>query len=329
MSIYEFLKDKILFISLNLSTAIFSAVLLYMVNADFYFVLFIPCVYVFCLVLSVLTEYIVKNNYYKKIYNSLESLDKKCLLSEIIEKPSFCEGKIMFDILKTTHKSMNDEIAKYSLSSAEYREYIELWVHEIKTPIAGAKLICENLQNEALGYSLERIDKFVQEALFYSRSNNLENDFFIKQVQLKELVSGMLRKNAKNFISNKIVIEMKNLDGTVFTDIKWTDFILEQIFNNSAKYKSSKIIISAKQNENSVSLFISDNGIGISKKDINRVFDKGFTGENGRKFAKSTGMGLYLCKKLCLKMGLNILIKSEKEKGTSLEIVFPKGNMYL
>jgi len=328
MQVRMFIKDKSVFIILNILVSSFSAFLLYMVEADLFFMLFVPCTYIVGCAVVLLIEYMIKNSYYKNLYNTLESLDKKTLLSEIILNPNFYEGGILYDILKTTNKAMNDEIAKYSRSSAEYREYIELWVHEIKTPIAGAKLMCENTGNNAMLDSLQKIDKFVEQALFYSRSNAVEKDFLIKQAELKEIINGVLRKNAKYFIDNKISIEMSGLDVTVFTDVKWLDFIIGQVLDNAVKYKSKNIKIYAEQNDNSVYLFIRDDGIGIPKQDINRVFDKSFTGENGRKYAKSTGLGLYLCKKLCLKLGLNVAVKSEQGQGTVIEIVFPKSDMY-
>ena len=328
MPVKMFVKDKTVFIALNIFVSLFSALLLYMVEAKLFFMLFVPCIYLVGCAVVLLIEYLTKSNYYKNLFSTLEGLDKKTLLSEIIPKPNFCEGNILYDILKTTSKSMNDEIAKYSLSSAEYREYIELWVHEIKTPISGAKLICENSGNRAMLDSLHKIEKFVEQTLFYSRSSAVEKDFLVKRAEIREIANGVLRKNAKYFIDNKIGIETNDLDVTVFTDVKWVDFILGQILDNAAKYGSKKINIYAKQNDGSVILFICDDGIGIPKQDINRVFDKGFTGENGRKYAKSTGLGLYLCKKLCLKLGLNISIKSEQGQGTTVEIVFPKSDMY-
>lgn len=328
MQLKMYIKDKTAFIALNIFVSSFSAFLLYMVEAKLFFMFFIPCVYLSGCAAVLMFEYISKSSYYNNLYSMLESLDKKTLLSEIAPKPNFYESHILYDILKTTGKAMNDEIAGHSLSSAEYREYIELWVHEIKTPIAGAKLMCENSGNNAMLDSLQKIDKFVEQALFYSRSNTVEKDYIIKQAQLKELVNRTLRKNAKRFIGGKISMETESLDFTVPTDVKWTDFILEQILDNAIKYESKKIKIYAEQNDNSISLFIRDDGIGIPNQDISRVFDKGFTGDNGRKYAKSTGLGLYLCKKLCLKLGLNIYINSEHGKGTVIEIVFPKSSMY-
>ena len=328
MRLKIFLKNKMLFIILNIIIAVFSAVLLAVVDAKPFFILFIPCVFLGGCATVVVVEFIIKNNWYKQLYNTLDNLDRKCLISEIIEEPGFYEGQMLYDVLKITNKAMNDEIALHRLSTAEYREYIELWVHEIKTPIAGAKLIGENTRNASMLETLERIDRYVEQALFYSRSNSVEKDFMIKSIELKEMVSVMLRKNAKYLIANKVSMDIDGADGMVYTDAKWIDFILWQIIDNAIKYEGRNIKIYAEQNSNSTSLFICDDGIGIPKYALNRVFDKGFTGDNGRKYAKSTGLGLYLCKKLCLKLGLNISLCSEEGKGTIVEIVFPKSRMH-
>jgi len=329
MQLKTFLKDKAVFIVLCLFISAFSAILLYMVEAKPFFVLFVPCVFYGGSMITLFIEFIHKNNYYKTLYKTLDELDKKCLLSEIIDEPNFYEGQMLYDILKISNKAMNDEIAKYHLSSAEYREYIELWVHEIKTPIAGAKLISENIDNGALLDTLQRIDQYVEQALYYSRSNTVEQDFLIKQAELKDLVSAVLRKHAKHLIDNKISVDITGVGGMVFTDTKWIAFIVWQILDNAIKYEGKEIKIYSEQKTNSISLFICDDGIGIDEQDIRRVFDKGFTGESGRRYTKATGLGLYLCKKLCLKLGLNISLQSEKGEGTVVEIIFPKSEMYL
>jgi len=328
MRIGTFLKNKIDFIILNFIVAILNISMLYIVNSSSFFVLFVPVLYLFGCFFVLFIEYFRKNSYYFDLQKTIDELDQKCLLSEIIEKPNFIEGQILYDILKISDKDMNDKIAEHRISSAEYREYIELWVHEIKTPIAGALLIGENSGNAALTDTLQRIDRYVEQALFYSRSNTVEKDFLIKKVVLTEPINTILRKNAKFIIENKISMNIKDIENIVFTDTKWLEFILWQILDNSIKYKSTEIKIYSEQNPNSVSLYICDNGIGIPKQDVNRVFEKGFTGENGRNHAKSTGLGLYLCKKLCLKLGLNISLKSEQNVGTIIEIVLPKSEMY-
>ncbi len=328
MSGSRFIKDKAIFIALSVCVAAFSAFLLYMVSADVYFMIFVPLTYLVGCMVTLVIEFLIKNRYYKQLHSTLESLDRKTLLSEILTAPNFYEGAILYDILKTQNKAMNDEISAHSKAFADYREYIELWVHEIKTPIAGAKLICENSGNTAMTESLDKIDRLVEQALFYCRSNHVEKDFLIKELSLRELVNGVLRKNARFLIENKVSLELGELDHSVFSDSKWLEFILQQLLDNAVKYESKQLKIYAEVQTNSVSLFICDDGIGIPKQDISRVFDKGFTGENGRRYAKSTGIGLYLCKKMCDKLGLRIRLSSEQDSGTTVEIVFPKSDMY-
>lgn len=166
MNVWTYLKEKTLFLCFNLFVAGFSAFLLYVASASIYFMLFTPCIYLAGSVFSLLPEYFRKKNYYSNLQATLDTLDKKYLLSEIIEQPNFAEGVINYETLKTVSKAMNDEISKYARLSAAYREYIELWVHEIKTPIAGGKLICENTDNTRLLAEFEEIDKYVEQALF-------------------------------------------------------------------------------------------------------------------------------------------------------------------
>ena len=328
MKLLDFLKDKAFFIIFSLVVSGFSALLLYMVNAAVYFVLFVPTIYIFGAFLSLIPEFITKNSYYKKLYNTIDALDKKHLLSEIVELPRFYEGRVLYDVLKGAGKSMNDEIAGHGAASTEYREYIELWVHEIKTPISGAKLICENNGYSGVLTELDRIDSFVEQALFYSRSSHPERDYVIRQADISEIVNRALRRNAKRLIESKISIVPTGLEQAVFTDVKWTDFILQQLIENAIKYRCGKIKIFSETNAGSVSLFVRDDGIGIPEQDLRRVFDKGFTGENGRRFGRSTGLGLYLCKKLCAKLGLGISVKSQQNEYTCVEIVFPKSDMF-
>jgi signal transduction histidine kinase len=165
----------------------------------------------------------------------------------------------------------------------------------------------------------------VEQALFYARSGNVEDDCMVRRVALAELLADTLKNRAKYLIARKIRVRMNNLTHTVFTDPKWLSFILWQLIDNAVKYGCKNIEFSGAQNDHSVSLFIRDDGVGISEKDIGRVFDKGFTGENGRRFGHSTGLGLYLCKKLCTKLGLGLSLSSAPGEGVVAEIVFPVG----
>lgn len=330
MNFIRFLKDKIAIITIIILALVFIAVLLLLTKVNTYVVFFVLLTLIGVTTACLYYEYFKKASFYKNLIKATNELDKKYLLSEIINSPDFFEGEILYDTLKISNKAMNDEISVYKLAMEEYREYIETWVHEIKTPISSSLLILENNQNEitkSLQEEIDKINKFVEQALFYSRSNTVEKDYIIKECNLKDIVKNCVKRNSKMLIKNKISVDIKVCDTLVFTDKKWIDFIINQIINNSIKYKSENSYIKffAKENKNSISLYIKDNGIGIPKQDISRVFEKGFTGENGRLFSKSTGIGLYLCKKLCGKLGLKINIFSEN--GTTVEIVFPMGKL--
>lgn len=335
MKFIDFLKDKSLHIVMFLISLLMTIVVLNVLNLNLYTVTFISCLYTVAFIIPLAIEFLRKSRCYNKILDNLKELDQKYLLSEVIEEPYFVEGQILYDTLKICNKDMNDEIAKHKKASNEYREYIEMWVHEVKTPIASSKLIFENNPSDvtkSLEEEMNKIDGYVEQALYYAKSNSVEKDYIIKETSLKELINSTIRKNSKNFIRNRIRIEIFQEDFKVYTDIKWSQFIIEQIINNSVKYmdKTTKILkIQAINNTNNLSLIIEDNGIGIGEKDLVRIFEKGFTGENGRKFSKSTGMGLYLSKKLCHRLGMGIDIVSEIGKGTKVTLIFPKNKLTL
>ncbi len=194
-------------------------------------------------------------------------------------------------------------------------------------------MIVENNKSnitESINEELDKIDNFTEQALFYARSSTVEKDYYIKKMNLKELINSVIIRNKKNLIQNNISVELNNLDINVYSDAKWCTFILNQIIQNSVKYSredNKKLEIYAKENRENVVLFIKDNGIGIKASEVSRVFEKGFTGENGRRRGqKATGIGLYLCKKLCDKLSLGLELKSEENVSTEVSITFPKNS---
>ena len=213
----------------------------------------------------------------------------------------------------------------------EYREYIETWVHEIKTPIASTKLILENDDSNLsskINYEMKRVERFIEQVLYYARSSDVSKDYIINEFSLRDVVMKAVKSNSRDFINKNIKLNIKAIEGSIFSDAKWVEFIINQIIINAVKFSianKGKVSIFSKINENNIVLTIEDNGVGISEKDIDRVFEKGFTGENGRKFGKSTGIGLYLCKKLCDKLGIGINLTSKEGLGTKVNIVFPQG----
>lgn len=268
--------------------------------------------------------------YFSNINNILESLDKKYLLPEVLQEPNFMVGENINDILKELSRDMHEQVKHYRNIQEEYREYIEMWVHEIKTPIASSKLLIENNTNEVtrkIDTQMDRIENYVEQVLYYSRSDEVGKDYIIKKVGLSKLVKDVIKRNQRDFISKRISLQLGDLDEIIYSDTKWVEFILNQIIGNAIKYskgKDDKIEIYLKKISSAVVLTIKDHGVGIIERDLNRVFEKGFTGENGRKFGKSTGIGLYLCKKLTDKLGLGLQVQSEENVGTEISIIFPK-----
>ena len=333
MRFLDYVKDKLLFLSVSTVLLVFMGFSLELLHVDKGSRLYLLLVLFFALSLVFWVEFFMKAHFYNDVCKKLSRLDKKYLLSELINRPSLNECRILYEVLKTASKSMNDEIAVYRRSSNEYREYIETWVHEVKTPIASAELIIENHQTPvtlSLGEEIDQIERYVNQALFYSRSSGVEKDYVIKKTGLQNLVNPVIRKTAKTFIRQKIKLSTNGLEHEVFTDPKWTDFILGQLLDNSLKYLDyssstpAEITVSGACNGAEILLSIADNGIGIPPEDIDRIFDKGFTGSNGRRgSAKATGIGLYLCKKLCQKLGLGLSVESVSGRGTTATIHFP------
>ena len=208
---------------------------------------------------------------------------------------------------------------------------MELWVHEIKTPLAAINLITENNKNQvtnSINEEAKKIDGFIEMILFYARSQMPEKDYLIKTCKLNDIVNKVIIRNKNSFLEKNIRLDMYDLDVFVRTDSKWMEFIINQVVVNSIKYVEDNPLIEiyTVSDKESISLIIKDNGIGISSKDLPRVFEKGFTGENGRSKYNSTGMGLYLVKKLCLALGNNVLIDSTEDEGTTVRIIFPVGS---
>ena len=255
------------------------------------------------------------------------------MISEIIKTPDFYEGKILKEILQETGKSMLENVNYYKHIQEDYKEYIELWIHEIKIPIATSKMIIENNKTKwtkSIEEELDKVENYTEQALYYARSNAVEKDYIITKTNLKEIVNNAILKNKSTLLNSKVILELNDLEKEVYTDSKWATFILNQIIQNSIKYArddNKKIELFAREKNDKVILYIKDNGIGIKKGEITRVFEKGFTGDNGRLMGKkSTGIGLYLCKKLCDRLGLGIELNSEKDKGTEVRLIFPKNS---
>ena len=326
-----FFKEKAITILLLLFGIITIEIFLMAYNVGMFIKIYIPLIIMGLYMISIIIEYFKRKKFYDNLLKMLEELDEKYLITEIIKTPNFLEGQILKNSLEQIDKSMLENVNKYKYMTEDYKEYIELWIHEIKIPIATSKMVIENNKDaitKSIDEELDKVENYIEQALFYARSNTVEKDYYIRKVVLKEIVNESIKKNKSSLIQEKISIDIHDLEIEVNTDNKWIVFILNQIIQNSIKYRkkeNSVMEIYANQGKENVILYIKDNGIGIKQGEITRVFEKGFTGTNGRlSNKKSTGIGLYLCKKLCNKLGIGIELNSVQNEGTEVKLVFPK-----
>ena len=335
MTFKEFLQDRWVFLLGQTIFLLFAGVLLRLLRVSGFALGFLAFLYLALMLVTLGVEFYRKKTFFDQMFQLLDQLEEKYYLSEIIESPNFVEGQKLTQLFRVVSKSMNDTIAEYRRRNEDYSRYIETWVHEVKTPIASCKLIIENHSDpvtRSLEEEVDRIDQYVEQALYYTRFTVVEKDYVIRRCSLDQIVSQVIKNHAKTLISRQFSIERENLDQTVYTDVKWIDFILSQIVTNTVKYRAAEkpvLRFTAKADENQVTLRIEDNGCGISAHDLPRIFDKGFTGDNGRQVAKSTGMGLYLVKQLCDKMNIGIQAESLPGRGTTLLLTFPLSGFLL
>lgn len=288
--------------------------------------------YIFIFLGTILWGYLHRRKRLKHLVSILDALDQKYLFAEVADRPESALEKIYFRLMKTALKSMTDEVSQSKQLNREYRDYIEQWIHEIKVPITGISLICENNKTDTtrrIMTQTELIEQDVERVLFYARLGNVEKDYFIKETSLKSCVMEVLARNKQFLIENNVCVHTQAVNDFVYSDEKWINFIINQIIINSIKYKSDRlpiIEIASQDRGGYLSLSITDNGIGIRPSEINRVFDKGFVGSNGRTGKNATGIGLYLCKELCIKLGIGIDIEGELNRYTTVWLYFPKSS---
>lgn len=330
MKFLQMLEEKIVFL-------LFQIAFIFTIGI-FLNVFGIPKLYIFTFIIIFLTfTFLYLGIYFyqikqkeNRIKQQLLSLEEKYLIAEVLERPKNLENQGYYNALKKACKAMNDKITHLEKEQKEYEEYIESFAHEMKTPIAVLSLETEKKKEKLLQEEIKKIDNLVEQMLYYARMKTTEKDYFVKKLDLEEVVHAVLLEYKDYVLKQKITLEVRNTSQNVYTDEKWLSFILSQILQNAIKYQNKtnkKIKIEAKEQENKCILQIEDNGCGIAKKDITRIFEPSFTGDN-RKNKQATGMGLYLAKKLCDKLGLKLIVTSIENKYTRVEIVFPKGKMH-
>lgn len=322
-----YLKDNIPSFLVNLLSMIILSLFLLSAGNTPDTVIIILAVWLVLITVFILIRFYSRKQYLDRLIRNINELDEKYLIPQLMEKPAREEDKIFYMLLKISGRAMLEKISEIKRNSGEYKEYIEQWLHEVKTPVTAMKLICENHKSEAakpLLTELEKLNHYVEQTLYFARSEHPEKDYLIRETALAGIIHEAISQNKNLLLQNRVKIEVDHCETTVFTDKKWMIFILNQIILNAVQYKNENpaLHFKARQTGGKVILSIKDNGPGIMENELPRIFDKGFTGSNGRNNRHSTGMGLYICMQLCKRLGVTLSAASDGHSGTEFLLSF-------
>ena len=308
---------------------------LYIIGNTFSVVFMIGVVIAILIMTKYLMDWYRKKKYFEIITERVKDLKKPWLIAELLPVSYTIEDEIYQELLRKVGSSAIEEIHKIEDEQKEYEDYIEQWIHEVKTPITSIHLMLENRISENpglkrdLNVELSRLENDVELALYYARSEQIYRDYLIQKLNFRKVLLKVVNKNRTVIMNSSVAIDL-DCDEALYAygDEKWLVFMLTQVLLNAIKYKAeadAKVVMRAKRDNKRIVLNIIDNGKGIKKEELPRIFDKGFTGSNGRDNEKSTGMGLYLVHKLCEK--LEIDIKADSVYGEFTEISFSLKNV--
>ncbi|MEC2260601.1 sensor histidine kinase [Bacillus thuringiensis] len=266
---------------------------------------------------------------HRRLYNKL-STPSKTLHESIQEMDSTPFSVAIQDVLETQYNYYQQQLKTWEYKQKEHLTFTNQWVHQMKTPLSVIELITQEEDGESFESIAEEVDRMkygLEMVLYMERLETFEQDFYVERVSLQDIVQEVVRENKLLFIRSYVYPEVKvNPDLIVETDRKWLRFVINQVVSNAIKYSAGSrknVTMATFEEGRSIILEIQDRGVGIPIEDLPRVFRPFYTGENGRKFKESTGMGLYLVKSIIEKMDHNIEIESEVGKGTKIRIIFP------
>ncbi len=331
MNFLKLLRDQLPFFLYNLALFLFMASIIYLspyksIAIDS--ILYIGILQLFFMFIYISINIFHKKQFINKIDDGMSNLD----FNEVSFFNKTNEEKYYYNIIKSYYEKLDNFMYKKEKEYIENLDLITLWGgHDIKTPISVINLLCENYETtenpeliSSIPKELLKVEDGVNKLLNLTRINNFEKDFSIEKIDLESLTVSIIKKHSKYFISKKIKLDFNIEKINILSDIKWLSFIVEQIINNALKYTDNNGIISiiGFRNGSSYLLKIRDNGVGIKKEDLPRIFDKGFTGINGRENLNSTGIGLYLSKEIMKKLGHNIYVQSKYTNYTEMVLEF-------
>ena len=278
----------------------------------------------FCFLTALIASFLDFVNY-RESYKKLKFLEKN-IINDREDLPKSLDIRIDYyhKIIEKLYEELEKLTQENRQKNTDMVDYYSMWVHQIKTPIAAMNFLLDNEEVDQKNFQQElfKIERYVEMVLTYIRLDSISSDYVITKINLDEVVKDSVKKYATIFINKKIKLNYVSHETMVISDKKWLSFAFEQILGNSVKYSNANGEITIETCENK--LIIEDNGMGIKEEDLPRIFEKGFTGFNGRYEKKSSGLGLYLCKKTLDKLGHHIEISSKVGEGTRVEITFPK-----
>lgn len=272
--------------------------------------------------LSVCIVYMAYDYYgYHKKQLHLQAIKNSIVIGvDDLPNPANLEESEYQELIRILHKDKQQLVTSADNKHKELIEYYTLWTHQIKTPLAAISLLLQSDNreiNQELELQIHEVEKYIDMALQYLRIDSMYSDLTLEKYSIQEIVKKAIKSYAKTFIYKGIALDLDEADQLVVTDEKWLLFVIKQILSNSLKYTDSGMISIAIKND---TLIIQDTGIGIRPEDIPRIFEKGFTGYSGRIDEKSTGIGLYLSKRVLDNLGHSIEILSEGVSGTEVRI---------
>ena len=328
MTLREFLSDRLFRVITQLLCFTMAALFLRATGTQSGVLAILAAVFLLAFCAVQLSDFLSQRARLWELESILDSLDRKYLFTECAPPPKNLYERRLFDLTRQAGRDMTGAVSDAEASQREYRDYVEQWVHEIKAPITAARLTCRDLDGETrrkLTAELAQIEAHVERALFYARAENPEQDCLFRQADLGKIAAQAIENHRSLLIQNGVRVETEGLDCKIYTDEKWAVFILGQLFQNAARYRGPEpvITLSAKPLGRQTQLIVHDNGIGIPAHELPRVFERGFTGSNGRACGGSTGMGLYLCRKLASFLDLELRIVSQEGAGTTVILTFP------
>ena len=328
MTLREFLSDRLKRIALQVICAGLATLFLFATGTQPGVLVILLIVFLLVFLTVNMFDFFQQRARLLELKSILDGLDRKYLFTECVPQPKGLFERRLFDLTRLAGRDMTGAVSDAQASQREYREYVERWVHEIKAPLTAARLICRELDGDTrrkLTAELSQIEAHVERALFYARAENPEQDCLFRQIELEKIAAQAIENHRSLLIQNGIRVEMKHMNCAVYTDEKWAIFILGQLLQNAARYREPEpvITLSAKPLGRQTQLIVHDNGIGIPAHELPRVFERGFTGSNGRIRGGSTGIGLYLCRKLAVFLELELRMDSQEGAGTTVTLTFP------